>query len=95
MKYQVVLNFELTEQFMTLVPEHREIVSDLIDEGVLESYAVSMESQRVWMIFNATSKKQVLTHIRRSPLYNFFKIEVEEIFVYDGMLMRLPELSLN
>jgi muconolactone delta-isomerase len=95
MKYQVILNFELTEEFMQLVPKHRVVINELINSGIIESYTVSMESQRSWIIFNATSKEEVEVHLKLSPLFSYWEVEIEEIFVYDSMMMRFPETSLN
>ena len=42
----------MDEEFMTLVPAHRTYINYLINKGIIDTYAVSMESQTCWIIFN-------------------------------------------
>lgn len=94
-KYQVTIHFEMDDAFMSLVPDHRKIVDRLIDNGIMDYYSVSMETQRCWMIINATSKKEVEEYLLTTPLYKYWTIEIDELFVYDSQTYRLPALQLN
>ena len=44
-KYQVTIQFEMTEEFMSLVPPHRTYIGMLINKGIIDHYAVSIETQ--------------------------------------------------
>ena len=94
-KYQVTVLFYMDETFMQLVPSHRTYINSLIEKGILEYYAVSMETLRCWMIINATDKKQVKQFLRKSSLYKYWTVEIDELFVYDSYSYRLPALQLN
>lgn len=94
-KYQVTIYFKMDEEFMTLVAPHRTYVNYLINKGILDSYSVSLESMRLWMVINALSKTEVMKVLDRSPLRKYWTIEVDEIFVIDGQHYRLPALQLN
>ena len=94
-KYLVTINFFMDDEFMTLVPPHRTYINFLINKGVIDSYAVSMESYRSWIMLNAESKEEVLEHLRKSPLFKYWTVEVDELFMYDGQTYRLPALQLN
>lgn len=94
-KYQVTIHFEMDDQFMSLVPSHRIYINKLIEKGSLEYYSVSMETQRCWMIVNAISKKEVSDLLKKSPLQKYWKIEIDELFVYDAQSYRLPAVQLN
>ncbi len=94
-KYQVIISFEMDHDFMDHVTPHRTYINSLIDKNVIDSYAVSMESQRVWITINAETKEEVATLLAKSPLYKYWTFEVEELFVYDSQLYRLPSLQLN
>jgi muconolactone delta-isomerase len=54
-----------------------------------------MESQKSWMVFNASSKIEVEEYLSKSPLYRYWTIEIDELFVYDGQSYRLPAVQLN
>ncbi|CAN5713697.1 hypothetical protein BH11BAC3_BH11BAC3_45860 [soil metagenome] len=95
LKYQVTIHFEMDDEFMGLVPKHREYINELIDAGTVDYYSVSMETQRCWMIVNAHSKTEVENYLDKTPLYKYWTIEVDELFVYDSQTYRLPALQLN
>jgi hypothetical protein len=94
-KYQVTVQFEMNEEFMSFVPPHRLYINSLIEKNILDYYTVSMETQRSWMVINAYSKKDVEKILSKSPLYQYWTIEIDELFVYDGLSYRLPALQLN
>lgn len=94
-KYQVTIQFDMDEEFMTLVPPHRLYINSLIEKTVIDSYTVSMETQRSWWIVNAGSKEEVEKLLSKSPLYKYWTIEIDELFVYDGYSYRLPALQFN
>ena len=45
-KYQAIISFDMDEEFMTLVPPHRTYINYLLNKGIIDSYAVSMEVQK-------------------------------------------------
>jgi hypothetical protein len=94
-KYQVTIRFEMSEEFMELVPPHRTYVNYLINKDIIDQYAVSMETQRVWITMNAKDKEEVDKLLEKSPLYKFWTIEVDELFVLDGQHFRLPAVQPN
>lgn len=94
-KFQVTIHFEMDDAFMSHVPKHREYINQLIDNGTLDYYSVSMETQRCWMIINAHSKKEVQDHLQKTPLRKYWTIEIDELYVYDSQSYRLPALQLN
>ena len=94
-KYQVTIHFEMDEAFMGFVPPHRVYINALIEKNVIVYYAVSMETQRSWWIINAADKKEVETILKKSPLYKYWTIEIDELFVYDGQTYRMPALQFN
>ncbi|MEO6733669.1 MAG: hypothetical protein ABIN01_20770 [Ferruginibacter sp.] len=94
-KYQVTIHFEMDDEFMGLVPQHRLYINGLIDKGIIDYYSVSMETQRCWMIVTAASKKEVDDYLLQTPLHKYWTIEIDQLFVYDSQTYRLPALQLN
>jgi hypothetical protein len=94
-KFQIEINFQIDDEFMSLVPIHRNYINFLINNDVIDMYAVSMESQRIWITLNAETKAEVDQYLMKSPLFRYWDYEVEELFVYDGQLFRFPCFQLN
>lgn len=94
-KFQAIIKFTMDESFMTLVPPHRTYINYLINKCIIDSYAVSMESQTCWITMNTETKAQADSYIVKSPLYKFWTYEIEELFVYDSQHYRLPAVQLN
>jgi muconolactone delta-isomerase len=94
-KYLVTITFFTDEKFMALVPPHRTFINYLINKGIIDSYAVSMESYRTWIMITAADKDEVTEYLRKSPLFKYWTFEIDELFVYDGQTYRLPALQMN
>lgn len=94
-KFQAIIHFEMDEQFMNLVPPHRTYINYLINKNIIDNYVVSMETQTVWITLNAETKEQVGAYLSKSPLHKYWHYTVEELFLYDGQLYRLPSVQLN
>ncbi len=94
-KFQAIIHFTMDEQFMSFVPPHRTYINYLINKGIIDSYAVSMESQTCWITINAESKEAVDQYLVKTPLYKYWTYEIEELFVYDSQHYRLPSVQLN
>lgn len=94
-KFQVTIQFQMNDNFAALVPSHRTYINRLISKGVIDHYVVTMETQRVWITFSAEDKSEVDRYLSKSPLYKFWTYEINELFVVDGMLYRLPHVQLN
>ncbi len=94
-KFQAIISFEMDEEFMALVPPHRTYINFLLNKGVIDSYAVSMENQNSWITINANTKKEVKEILEKSPLAPYWTFEIVELFVYDSQSSRLPAVQLN
>ena len=94
-KYQVTIRFEMDDGFMSFVPPHRVYINSLIEKNIIDYYSVSMETQRSWWIINAANKNEVEAYLTKSPLYKYWTVEIDELFVYDSQTYRLPALQLN
>jgi hypothetical protein len=93
--YQVTISFSWTDEFASLIPAHRTYINVLINKNIIDQYVVSMESQKVWITLNAKSKKEVEKILKKSPLYPYWNYQIDELFVLDGQLYRLPAVQLN
>ena len=86
---------KMNDEFAALVPPHRTYINRLIEQGIIDHYVVTMESQRVWITFSAEDKKAVEKYLSRSPLFKYWSYEIDELFMVDGLHYRLPVVQLN
>jgi hypothetical protein len=94
-KFQVTIRFEMDDEFMTHVPSHRVYINTLIENGIIDQYLVSMESQRSWITLSAQNKISVIEYLKKSPLYAYWKYEIDELFLFDGQHYRIPVVRIN
>jgi hypothetical protein len=93
--FQVSIQFITDKEFMDLVPAHKTFINSLINKEIIEHYAVSMQSQRIWITLKAKDKKAIKKILSQSPLFPYFTYEADELFVLDGRNYRLPALQMN
>ena len=94
-KFHVSIDFEWEDSFQDLIAEHRNYISQLIENGVIDHYVVTMETQRIWITINAEDKAAVDEYLSGSPLFNYWIYEIDELFISDGVHYRLPAVQLN
>jgi len=94
-KYQATIRFELSEVFMRNLPAHRNYINKLINTGIIDQYAVSVESGKGWITINADSIAEVEEYLEKSPLHRFWNVEIDELFVFDSHAYRFPKLVMN
>ena len=94
-KFQAIISFEMDEEFMSFVPPHRTYVNYLLNKGIIDSYAVSMETQQSWITLNALTNAEASDILDKSPLSKYWNYEIVELFVYDSQSTRLPAVQLN
>ncbi len=97
--YQFMVVFrlpeELSDEFLDLLPEQRARVTELFEEGVLLSYALSLEHSRLWAVFQATSEMAVLEYIATLPLSSYMQVRVSILTFYNTHSEAVPNFSLN
>ena len=74
-KFHVTIQFITDKDFMDLVPAHKTYINQLINKEIIEHYAVSMESQRIWITLNAKERPPIEQLLKKSPLYLYFTYE--------------------
>lgn len=82
-------------RFISLIPEQRAMVHQMMDEGVIQNYSLSSDRSTLWITFCAKSEDEVREHFSRFPLARYMKIEVRELLFQHVAEFVLPEPSLN
>lgn len=82
-------------RFISLIPEHRSMVSEMINEGTILSYALSSDRSNLWIIMSGKGEEEILSKISSFPLARYMKFEVKELLFQQSASFVVPEPSLN
>jgi hypothetical protein len=84
------------EDFIALIPRHRDFINRLLADHVIEAYAISADRSRGWVTMNGESAAAVRAVVEQFPLYQYLRhIEIDELFIFDSAAARFPRISLN
>lgn len=85
---------DLTEEFIRLIPSQRNFVNNLLAEGKIRSYSLSLDRSRLWVIFAAETEFEVLETIAQFPLSAYMTPHVQELAFHNAQDMVL-QFSMN
>ncbi|GAB3309947.1 hypothetical protein GCM10027511_22750 [Hymenobacter humi] len=84
------------EEFIALIPSHRDFINQLLNEKVVEVYAISSDRSRGWVTMNGDNAAAVQAVVEQFPLYHYLHgVEIDELFIFDSAASRFPHISLN
>lgn len=97
--YQFMVHFMIPAPvpngFYELMPFQDQVVEQYMDDGKLLNYALSMENDKLWAVFNARSEMEVREMLLDFPLTGFMEIEVSLLSSYHILDRVAPGFSLN
>lgn len=92
----VLLPESFDDDFIALIPRHRDFINRLLNEKIIETYAISSDRSRGWVTINGDDKAAVRAVVEQFPLYHFMHgVEIDELFIFDTLASRFPHISLN
>ncbi|HMX40206.1 MAG TPA: muconolactone Delta-isomerase family protein [Saprospiraceae bacterium] len=86
---------ELSDEFVERVPDHRALVHKMLLEGKILSYALSLESGKLWAVFSASSESELMQMVQRLPLTRYMKVRVSELTFFNSAHSFTPAFSMN
>lgn len=97
--YQFMVDFtlpdKLTEDFMEKIPFQRAKVNRLFREGTIVNYALSLDTARMWAVFNANTEKEVKEIIATLPLTEYMACRISMLTFFNSQTEEMPAFSLN
>ncbi|MBL0103721.1 MAG: hypothetical protein IPP51_08160 [Bacteroidetes bacterium] len=91
----VTLPEVFSPRFVSLIPEQRAMVHEMMDEGVILNYSLSHNRTTLWITMIAKTEADVLHQISRFPLARYMKSEITELMFHHVAEFVMPEPSLN
>jgi len=92
---QVTLPQFLDEDFLSLIPEHRAYVDQLMNDGIITSYSLAKDKSTVWITFNSKNEKAVTKIIHSFPISFYIEFDIIELAFHNSATVFFPSLSLN
>jgi len=92
---EVKLINPFSQEFTSLIPEQRKKVDELMNQGVIISYALAMDRSVIWIVIEAKKEQQVFDIIAAFPLARFMNANIFELAFHDSIHSGFPHLSLN
>ena len=75
---------ELTEEFLELIPDQRILTDQLMAQGIIRSYSLSMDRSVLWVVMEATSEFEVMEIIAGMPLCDYMQPYVSELLFHNS-----------
>ena len=96
-EYMVTITFsdEIGDDFISLIPQQRAQVNELMGKGILTSYSLSINRQTLWMTMMGASEERIVETLRQMPLYRFMQFEIRELMFHNAPVFAQPRFSLN
>ena len=98
MKKAYMVEFSLPdtfdEEFLELIPKQRATVNQMLIDGQLKSYSLSMDRSRLWAVVIGTSEFEVMEILAQLPLSDYMTPSISELMFYNASEVML-QFSLN
>ncbi|GMU85851.1 MAG: hypothetical protein AMXMBFR48_10930 [Ignavibacteriales bacterium] len=85
----------ITEEYMSLIPRQREQVNRLMLEGKINSYTLSLDRTKLWIILSAKSDSDVFRLLAAFPMRRYMDAKIVELAFHNTITTAFPQISLN
>lgn len=84
------------DEFTALIPRHRDFINRLLNEKIVDVYAISSDRSRGWVTINSDDVAAVQAVVEQFPLYRFMHgVEIDELFIFDSIALWFQAINLN
>ena len=84
-----------TPEFMLQIPEQRKVIDEFMEDGVVLSYALSMDRAKLWMVLAVDEYTEVAEIMMDMPLFKDLEYQVTELMFNHAGTVHIPAFSLN
>ena len=97
--YEYLVDIDLPvpfkDEFLALVPRQRAQVNKLMNEGIISSYALSLESGKLWVNIIVEDESKVRELMDSFPIADHITYTVHKLTFHNSISFKIPEFSLN
>jgi hypothetical protein len=86
---------ELDREFIAMIPEQRAVINKLLKEGIVTSYALSLENSKLWVIMIAETELEIVQIISGFPIINKVDFNISKLAFHNNANRLVPNFSEN
>ena len=92
---EIALPEDPDEQFFRLIPDQKEHVDRLMEDGIIRHYALSHDRLRLWVVALASDEDDIRLMLSGFPMIDYMQPEITPLMFADSVSSPLPSFSLN
>lgn len=93
--FDIDLISTLSEEYISLITEQRNVINKLLQQGVISNFALSSDRTKSWLTVSANSEEEAIGIVDSFPLRPFMSFSVHPLIFQLQSSMYFPQLSLN
>ncbi len=97
--YEYIIEMDLPipfdDEFLSLIPRQRAMVNSLMNKGIITSYAVSLDSGKLWLMMLAESEQNAEGLISEFPIYRHVTYKINKLTFHNSIGLAIPQFSAN
>ena len=96
-KKQYMVEFEvpeLTPYMISMIPDQRVAIDEMMVKGKMVSYSLSMNRDKVWSLMLANNESELLQLIDELPMSAYMSYNYKELMFHNTVHL-IPAMSLN
>jgi hypothetical protein len=86
---------EPDDDFISLIPDQRARINQLLNEGIVTSYSLSIDRSKLWTTVVAESEKEVGEILAAFPLIDYMVYSIHKLAFHNSAQYHIPPISLN
>lgn len=83
------------EAFFSKIPEQRAMINRLLEERVVQSYTLSADRSKLWIVIRAKNDSEAFDVLSTFPLYEYFRFDIYELAFHNNASLRSNLFSMN
>ena len=85
----------LSDEFISAVPKQRRLIDQYLKNGKILSYALSVETYRMWVVFQVDSESELMSLISYLPLSSLLDVQISPLTLLNIPKDDLSDICLN
>jgi hypothetical protein len=83
------------DEFLAMIPRQRALVNKLMNDGIITSYAVSLEKGKLWMTMLAEDEANAFSMISAFPIIRHVTYNISKLTFHNSIRFQVPQFSIN